>query len=102
MATQARGPWLGFLISIPIAYVGRTKRVIRNGLITMAILLPLLAIGYVGFKHYASVATPSSAEQETAQYRNALLTNYIPVAIKGGAWGWGSKFPRQRAGLYRQ
>lgn len=94
LATQARGPWLGFLISIPIAYVGRTKRVIRNGLITMAILLPLLAIGYVGFKHYASVATPSSAEQETAQYRNALLTNYIPVAIKGGAWGWGSKFPR--------
>jgi hypothetical protein len=33
------------------------------------------------------------SDKETAQYRAELIDNYIPVAEKGGAWGWGLDFP---------
>jgi hypothetical protein len=33
------------------------------------------------------------SEKETAQYRQELIDNYVPVAEKGGDWGWGKDFP---------
>ena len=44
-------------------------------------------------KQYLNSATTSS-EQQTAQYRQQLTENYLPVAELGGAWGWGMNFPR--------
>jgi hypothetical protein len=95
LMTQARGPWIGALAAIPIALIGRSRRVLRT-----AILVGLfLAIGgsaaYVGLKAYANADGPTtSSEQENAQYRTQLLDHYIPVAEQGGAWGWGQDFPR--------
>jgi hypothetical protein len=91
--TQARGPWLGAIVAIPIAFIGRSQRVLRTAIITILCLTIGGAIVYVGLNHYTSGPT-TSEEQETAQYRQQLLTNYIPVAKAGGPWGWGQDFPR--------
>lgn len=91
--TQARGPWLGCIFAIPIAMVGKSDRVLRNGLLLLGILLPVAGTAYVLGKHYTAAA-PASAEQQTAQYRAQLLDNYTPVAERGGLWGWGQNFPR--------
>jgi hypothetical protein len=93
LMTQARGPWIGSIIAVPIALIGRTQRVLRS-----AIILGLLCIvggtaSYIGLKAYAD-APVTSSEQENAQYRSHLIDNYVPVAIAGGAWGWGQDFPR--------
>jgi hypothetical protein len=34
-----------------------------------------------------------SEERGTAQYRQKLIDNYMPIAELGGAWGWGNAFP---------
>ena len=93
LMTQARGPWIGSIIAVPIALIGRTQRVLRA-----TVLLGLLCIvggtaSYIGLKAYAD-APVTSSEQENAQYRSHLLDNYIPVAVAGGPWGWGQDFPR--------
>jgi hypothetical protein len=93
LMTQARGPWLGTLVAVPVAFIGRSKRIIRTAVITSVILVVGGGVAYVGLKHYTSGPT-TSAEQENAQYRAQLITNYLPVAIKGGAWGGGPDFPR--------
>ncbi len=94
--TQARGPWLGCALAIPIALIGRTKRVLRNSLILAFILLPLGAGAYVAAKRYTSGNVANSEAQQNAQYRAQLLDNYIPVAKEGGAFGWGQDFPQQQ------
>jgi hypothetical protein len=33
------------------------------------------------------------SETQTAQYRQIMIDNYIPIAELGGAWGWGNIFP---------
>ena len=93
LMTQARGPWIGSIIAVPIALIGRTRRVLRA-----TVILGLLGtIGgglmYVGLQHYISGPTTSS-EQEDAQYRQHLLDNYKPIAAAGGPWGYGQDFPR--------
>jgi hypothetical protein len=93
LMTQARGPWIGALVAIPIAFIGRSKRVFRTAIITVLCLAVVIAAIYVGLNRYAS-GRVTSQEQETAQYRQQLLINYIPVAKAGGAWGWGQSFPR--------
>jgi hypothetical protein len=93
LMTQARGPWIGALVAIPIAFIGRAQRVLRTAIITVLCLALGGALLYVGLNHYTSGPT-TSQEQETAQYRQQLLTNYIPIAKQGGAWGWGHSFPR--------
>ena len=94
LMTQARGPWLGALMAIPLAMVGRARNVLKRFVTVSLVLAMLGAIGYLGIKKYAETNNPTSSEQETAQYRQHLLENYIPVAIKGGAWGYGGDFPR--------
>ena len=93
--SQARGPWLGAFVAIPIAMVGRARRSLRAAIIVGACMLVFGSIFYVALKKYsdASAAT-ESVEQENAQYRAQLITNYLPIAEKGGLWGWGIEFPR--------
>lgn len=93
LMTQARGPWIGAVVAIPIAFIGRSQRVLRTAIITVLTLIVGVAFIYIGLNRYAS-GPVTSQEQETAQYRQQLLTNYIPVAKAGGAWGWGQDFPR--------
>jgi hypothetical protein len=91
--TQARGPWIGVLVAIPVAFIGRSKRVLRTAMITALSLGIGITAVYIGLNRYAS-GRVTSQEQETAQYRQQLITNYIPVAKAGGPWGWGQSFPR--------
>ncbi len=93
LMTQARGPWLGTLFALPIALIGRSRRVLRTSLIVGAVCLVAGAVGYVAFQHYVLGPAASDAQQ-TAQYRHQLLDNYLPIAIKGGPWGWGTHFPQ--------
>jgi hypothetical protein len=93
LMTQARGPWIGAIVAVPIAFIGRSRRVLRTAIITVLCLALGGALIYVGLNRYTSGPT-TSEEQETAQYRQQLLTNYIPIAKEGGAWGWGHIFPR--------
>lgn len=92
LMTQARGPWLGCLVAVPIAFIGRAKHVLRRAILTLAILGIGGSLGYIGLKHYTSGPTTSD-EQQTAQYRAQLVSNYTPVVLEGGAWGWGADFP---------
>jgi hypothetical protein len=91
--TQARGPWLGCLAAIPIALVGRSKHVLRQAILTGVVLVTVGSIAFFAVKHYTS-GPVASDEQQTAAYRAELLTNYLPVALHGGAFGWGSQFPQ--------
>jgi hypothetical protein len=93
LMTQARGPWIGVLVAIPVAFIGRSKRVLRTAMITALSLGIGITAVYIGLNRYAS-GRVTSQEQETAQYRQQLITNYIPVAKAGGPWGWGQSFPR--------
>ncbi len=93
LMTQARGPWLGCVVAVPVAFVGHAKNVLRRAVIVGVLVIVGGAVTYVGLKHYVNSATTSD-EQQTAQYRQQLLDNYIPVAKQGGAWGWGVDFPR--------
>ena len=95
LMTQARGPWIGAIAAIPVALLGRSRRVLRASLAVGALFLIVGPLAYLGLQHYTASATPGSAEQETATYRKLLLDNYIPVAEHGGAFGWGQNFPRQ-------
>ncbi len=93
LMTQARGPWLGSIVAIPIALIGRTRRVLRASILLGSLCLVGGTASYIALKAYAD-APVTSSEQENAQYRSHLLDNYVPVAIAGGAWGWGQDFPR--------
>jgi len=93
LMTQARGPWIGAMVAVPIAFIGRSQRVLRTAIITVLCITIGGAALYVGLNRYTSGPT-TSQEQETAQYRQQLLTNYIPIAKEGGPWGWGQDFPR--------
>ena len=94
LMTQARGPWLGCLLALPIAFIGRSKNTRRTILIVLALLFVAAPITYSGFKSYMAQAQNSDAEdQHSAVYRTQLLDSYEPLAIQGGAFGWGSEFP---------
>ena len=96
LSTQARGPWLGCLLALPIALLGRTRNLLRNALVLVALCLVAGLVLYVKGKAYTST-NPSSGEQQTAQYRADLIDFYVPIAQRGGAWGWGEGFPVVRA-----
>lgn len=96
LSTQARGPWLGCILALPIALLGRTRNLLRNALVLVALCLVVGLVLYVKGKAYTST-NPSSGEQQTAQYRADLLDFYVPIAQRGGAWGWGEGFPVVRA-----
>lgn len=93
LMTQARGPWLGCLFAIPIAFIGRSKHILRTAILVFAICGPLAWGSYAAIKHYTS-GPVTSDEQQTARYRADLISNYMPVVERGGAFGWGKDFPR--------
>jgi hypothetical protein len=33
------------------------------------------------------------SEVQTAQYRQQMIDDYVPIAELGGAWGWGNVYP---------
>ncbi len=93
LMTQARGPWIGTLLALPIALVGRSRRVMVTAMIVWSFCLFVGSVAYIGFQHYLHSPTTSDAQQ-TAQYRQLLFDNYFPIAVRGGAWGWGSQVPQ--------
>jgi hypothetical protein len=94
LMTQSRGPWLGAALAFPIALVGRAKRVKRAALLLAAILLSIAIPAYiVGNRYTSGPRHDYGSEQETAQYRRELIVNYLPLAEKGGLWGWGTFHP---------
>ncbi len=93
--TQARGPWLGTLFAIPIAFIGRSRRVLRSTIL-VAVFGTVFGTGlYLGMKAYTDAPTTTN-EQENATYRAHLLENYTPVVKEGGLWGWGTTFPTEK------
>ena len=92
--TQSRGPWLGALLAIPIALIGRAKHVKRTAVLVLALLLLVAIPAYVAFDHYSSGPRKDyGSERETAQYRRDLIKNYLPLGERGGLWGWGTFYP---------
>jgi hypothetical protein len=90
--TQARGPWLGALLALPVAYIGRAKDLAGRALLVCTLGLAFGIPAYIVAKQYVNAPTTSS-EQQTAQYRKQLFDNYLPIARIGGAWGWGQDVP---------
>ena len=91
--TQARGPWIGSIIAVMVAWVGLAKLPARRG----ALLLFALAVASVPIYQFTTEYTSGKrtdygSERETAQYRAELLSNYIPIAQAGGLWGYGRQF----------
>ena len=94
LMTQARGPWIGFLFALPIALIGRSKRILRSAILAACFLGIVGPTVYVGLKQYVSDAAGSnSAEKESAAYRSQMIDGYVPVAEEGGLMGWGQHFP---------
>ena len=92
--TQSRGPWIGAIISLCIASIGKAKKPLRRAIIVVGLGLLIGIPGYQAGKDYASgPRTDYGSERETAQYRAQLIDNYIPIAKLGGAFGWGFNFP---------
>jgi hypothetical protein len=94
LMTQARGPWIGQIFSLGIASIGKAKKPRLMAVVVVAIFIFVGIPAYKSFKEYSSGPRKDyGSEQETAQYRQELLDNYIPVAKEGGAWGWGRRIP---------
>ncbi len=93
--TQARGPWLGTLCAIPVAFIGRSRRVLRSTILVVTFGAIFGTILYMGMKAYTDAPTTTN-EQENATYRAHLIENYTPVVKAGGLWGWGSEFPTEK------
>jgi hypothetical protein len=92
--TQSRGPWIGAIIAVSIASIGRAKNSLRQAILVfglgLVVGIPLYSMG----KDYVSGPTAATgSEQQTAQYRKQMIDNYIPIAKWGGAFGWGNSYP---------
>jgi hypothetical protein len=93
--TQARGPWLGTIVALGIASIGKARQPLRRAVLIVSLGLMIGIPTYVLGKAYISgPRTDFGSERETAQYRAELIDNYLPIAQLGGAWGWGKMFPR--------
>jgi hypothetical protein len=93
LMTQARGPWIGAIVAIPVALIGRSRRVLRAAILVTLFVTIGGTFTFVGLRAYTSGPSTSEA-QENATYRAQMIDNYVPVAIQGGPWGWGQDFPR--------
>ncbi len=92
--TQSRGPWLGVLLALPVALVGRATRIKRAGFILILALIAVAIPAYTAGEQYLRGPRQQyGTEKETAQYRRDLVVNYLPIAEKGGLWGWGTFHP---------
>jgi hypothetical protein len=93
--TQSRGPWIGTIIAVSIASIGRAKNALRQAILVFGLGLVVGIPLYLMGKEYVSV-TPGqvvSEQRQSAQYRSQMIDNYIPIAKWGGAFGWGNSFP---------
>jgi hypothetical protein len=92
--TESRGPWIGAILALPIALVGRSRRVVRTAIIVATLFVAVGIPAYLAAKQYSSGPRKDyGSDRETAQYRQELLDNYIPLAQMKGAWGWGHAHP---------
>jgi hypothetical protein len=92
--TQARGPWIGTMVALAIASIGRAPRPGRRAVILLTFFVVVGIPAYQFGKDYLSgPRTDYGSEKETAQYRAELIDNYIPLAESGGAWGLGRMVP---------
>jgi hypothetical protein len=92
--TQSRGPWIGLIVGLFIASIGRARRPVRRAVLVFGLLLFVgvpLHSEYTDYLRTAKVEIGS--ETQTAQYRQVMLDNYIPIAKLGGLWGWGNVYP---------
>lgn len=93
--TQARGPWIGTVLALAVAWIGRARNAKSRAILVFSLIVGIGTPTYIISKAYISgPRVDYGSERETAQYRAELLDNYIPVAKTGGAWGWGGVFPR--------
>jgi hypothetical protein len=92
--TEARGPWIGAVIALGVASIGLAKNPRRRSIVFVAVLLLVGVPAYQFGKDYISGRRTSyGSERETAQYRAALIDNYVPLAQSGGPWGFGRELP---------
>jgi hypothetical protein len=97
LMTQSRGPWLGLIVALAIASIGRAKRPLRRGILVFGLGLLVGVPLYTYGKSYVDSASNKRVEigsqVQTAQYREQMMDAYIPIAELGGAWGWGNLYP---------
>jgi hypothetical protein len=95
--TQSRGPWIGAVIALAIASTGRAKRPLRRAVLVFGLGLLVGVPLYILGKDYINPDLTEQAqvgsEVQTAQYREQMIDNYVPIAELGGAWGWGDVYP---------
>jgi hypothetical protein len=93
--SQSRGPWIGAIIALSIASIGRAGNPLQRAVLVLGIGLLVAVPLYHFSKEYANgPGAQSDGERQTAQYRSQMFDNYVPIAKQGGAWGWGNLFPR--------
>jgi hypothetical protein len=93
LMTQSRGPWIGAIIAVIIASIGRAKNALRQAILVFGLSLVVGIPLYLWFHDYVSGPTAAiGSEQQTAQYRKQMIDNYIPIAESGGAFGWGNAY----------
>lgn len=93
--TQSRGPWIGAIIAVGIASIGRAKKTLRQAVLVCSVGIVVGIPTYLITKDYVN-ANPGQAvseEQQSAQYRSQMIDDYLPIAERGGAFGWGNSFP---------
>jgi hypothetical protein len=94
LMTQSRGPWIGLIVGLSVASIGRARRPIRRSVLVFGLLLFVGVPLYSQYTNYLRTAKAEiGSETQTAQYRQVMLDNYVPVAKLGGAWGWGNVYP---------
>jgi hypothetical protein len=97
LMTQSRGPWLGLVIALCVASIGRAKRPLRRGILVFGLGLlvgvPLYSFGKSYVDSEPKNRLEIGSEVQTAQYREQMIDAYVPIAELGGAWGYGNVYP---------
>jgi hypothetical protein len=91
--TQSRGPELALVCAIPIAFIVRSRHVLRTAILVVLLMVAAGGVAYESLVKYAATNAPTSEEQETAAYRAVMIKNYLPMAEHSGPWGLGPHFP---------
>ncbi|MFC6646329.1 hypothetical protein ACFQBQ_12185 [Granulicella cerasi] len=76
--TQARGPWLGCLFALPIAFIGKSKHIWRNCVLFFGITLPILGFTYVQVKQHLVNADPRAPKRRPRNIAPCSSTTTSP------------------------
>jgi hypothetical protein len=100
LATQSRGPQLGAVVGYSILLIPRFRHLKVAAFVVILVLAMTGSAAYSFFDKYTSATNYGnlSEEQSSATYRRELLTNYEPVAEKGGWLGYGALSVPQAGG----